>query len=116
VAEGRSNKTAACVAAVAMLSALVTAQPIWAQDADQEQAKIDLGKRTYAEKCSHCHGPNMMNSGTITPDLRRFSGDKERFVTTVKNGKNNRMPPWGNILDDDRIGALWAFVSSQRKP
>jgi cytochrome c55X len=109
------NGTAARFAAVSMLmTALIAARQASAQDADQ--ASIDLGKKTYAENCSHCHGPNMMNAGTITPDLRRFSGDKERFVTTVKNGRNNKMPPWGDILDDDRIGALWAFVSSQRKP
>ena len=114
--EGRLNGTAAPFAAVALLvAARITAPRSSAQDADKDQAKIDVGKKTYAENCSHCHGPNMVNAGTITPDLRRFSGDKERFFTTVKNGKNNKMPPWGDILDDDKIGALWAFVSSQRK-
>ena len=98
------------------MAALTTALPARAQDADKDQVRIDEGKHTYAEKCSHCHGPNMVNAGTVTPDLRRFSGDRERFFTTVKNGKNNRMPPWGDILDDDKISALWAFVSSQRKP
>jgi cytochrome c55X len=34
----------------------------------------------------------------------------------VKNGKNGKMPPWGDLLNDDQIGALWAYVSSQRKP
>ncbi len=58
----------------------------------------------------------MMNSGTITPDLRKFSGDKERFFSTVKMGKNNRMPPWGDLLNDEQIGNLWAYVLSNRKP
>jgi mono/diheme cytochrome c family protein len=58
----------------------------------------------------------MVNSGTITPDLRRFPNDEPRFVTTVKQGKNGRMPPWGDILNDDDIGALWAYVSSRRTP
>jgi mono/diheme cytochrome c family protein len=26
------------------------------------------------------------------------------------------MPPWGDILNDDEIGNLWAFISSRRKP
>lgn len=85
-----------------------------AQHAGDEQAKIDVGKLTFAEKCSHCHGPNMVNSGTITPDLRRFPDDQQRFITTVKQGKNNRMPPWGDILSDDDIASLWAYVSSRR--
>jgi len=33
----------------------------------------------------------------------------------VKSGKNGRMPPWGDLLDDDQIGDLWAYISSQRK-
>lgn len=112
-----SNKTAAIIAAVAVLTvALVaTVRAADEQPDNPVQAQIDHGKATYAEKCSHCHGPNMMNSGTITPDLRAFPDDMTRFVTTVKNGKNNRMPPWGDILSDDQITELWAFISSRRR-
>ena len=52
----------------------------------------------------------------IAPDLRQFPADRERFVTTVKLGKNNRMPPWGDLLSDDEIARLWAYVSSRRNP
>jgi cytochrome c55X len=113
-----SHRTAAILAAVTVLSVALAAT---VRAADEEngspvEVQIDHGKSTYASKCSHCHGPNMMNSGTITPDLRSFPDDKMRFVTTVKNGKNNRMPPWGDILSDDEITDLWAFISSRRKP
>jgi cytochrome c55X len=96
-------------------------QPVKADQAASEQpkpdpARIDLGKTIFAEHCSHCHGPNMVNSGTITPDLRRFPDDHDRFVNTVKHGKNNRMPPWGDLLKDDDIADLWAYVSSRRTP
>ena len=112
-----SHKTAAMIAAVAVLSvALAATVRADAATGNSMQAQIDHGKSTYASKCSHCHGPNLMNSGTITPDLRAIPNDKTRFVTTVKNGKNNKMPPWGDILSDDEIGNLWAFVSSRRKP
>lgn len=76
---------------------------------------IDRGRLTYSQKCSHCHGPNMINAGTVTPDLRTFPDDKTRFVTTVKDGKNNKMPPWRDSLSDDEIGELWAYISSRRK-
>src|ERR1700730_5170134 len=81
---------------------------------DQEQ--IDQGKLTYAQKCSHCHGFNMVNAGTIAPDLRRFPDDRERFFTTVKLGKNGKMPPWGDLLSDDQIACLWRYISSRRNP
>lgn len=87
-----------------------------ASTASPVASQIDLGKTTYAQKCSHCHGPNMVNSGTITPDLRAFPDDRTRFVTTVKQGKNGRMPPWGDILSDDDIADVWAYISSRRKP
>jgi cytochrome c55X len=113
-----SHRTAAIFAAVAVLTGALAAAVRAADDASGNpvQAQIDDGKSVYASKCSHCHGPNLMNSGTITPDLRAFPDDKTRFITTVKNGKNNRMPPWGDILNDEEIGNLWAFVSSRRKP
>ena len=113
-----SHKTVATIATVAVLTVALAATVRAADDAtgNPVQAQIDLGKSTYASKCSHCHGPNMMNSGTITPDLRAFPDDKTRFVTTVKNGKNNKMPPWADILSEEEIGNLWAFVSSRRRP
>ena len=98
----------AILATVAVLTVALAATVRAADDSNGNplQAQIDHGKSTYAEKCSHCHGPNMVNSGTITPDLRRFPDDNSRFVTTVKQGKNNKMPPWGDILSDDEIGNL----------
>ncbi|GGI18655.1 c-type cytochrome [Bradyrhizobium guangdongense] len=113
-----SHRTVAILATVAALTVALAATVRAADDSNGNplQAQIDHGKSTYAERCSHCHGPNMMNSGTITPDLRAFPDDKTRFVTTVKNGKNNRMPPWGDVLSDDDIANLWAFISSRRKP
>jgi mono/diheme cytochrome c family protein len=57
----------------------------------------------------------MVTAGTVAPDLRAFPDDNARFTTTVKQGKNN-MPPWKDILSDQEIIEVWAFVSSRRKP
>jgi mono/diheme cytochrome c family protein len=116
--------TFAAVAAAFIVAAFIVAvtmparaqQPGAAGDPAQIASQLDQGKTTYAQKCSHCHGPNMVNSGTITPDLRAFPEDRTRFVTTVKQGKNGRMPPWGDVLSDDEIADIWAYVSSRRKP
>ena len=96
---------------------VATATGAYAQTAPAaDDQQLEQGKRTYAEKCSHCHGPGMLNAGTITPDLRRFPDDRERFFSIVKLGRNNKMPPWGDLLSDEEIGSLWAWVSSRRKP
>ena len=85
--------TAAIFAAVA--AATITLIPAAAQQpaTSELEGQADQGKVTYAKNCSHCHGPNMVNSGTITPDLRAFPDDRTRFVATVKQGKNGKMPP-----------------------
>ena len=108
--------TAASLAAVAVVAIAWMTMPATAQQqaAVSDQALIDHGKITYAQKCSHCHGPNMVTSGTVAPDLRAFPDDKARFIVTVKKGKNN-MPPWADILSDQEITEIWAFVSSRRK-
>ena len=103
---------AAAVFAAAFVSVLATA----GAGADDQPAEVEHGRDIYAQKCSHCHGPNMVNPGTVVPDLRAFPDDRTRFVTTVKQGKNNRMPPWGDILSDEEIAELWSFISSRRKP
>jgi cytochrome c55X len=113
VIERRLGWTAACFAAVVITVVAAIATP---RASAQQTADIDHGKTIYAARCSHCHGPGLLNPGTITPDLRRFPDDRERFVTTVKLGKNNKMPPWGDLLGDEEIASLWAYISSQRKP
>ena len=111
-----SKRTAAALAAVAVAAMAWMAMPATAQQqaAVGDQALIGPGKTTYAQKCSHCHGPNMVTAGTVAPDLRAFPDDNTRFIATVKQGKNN-MPPWKDILSDQEITEVWAFVSSRRK-
>jgi mono/diheme cytochrome c family protein len=117
VIKGNLNGAAAYIAAAMVASVLTATHPATAQqNAGADQTLTDKGKAAYAEKCSHCHGPGMLNAGTITPDLRKFPDDRERFFTTVKSGKNGKMPPWGDVLNDDQIASLWAYISSQRKP
>ena len=111
-----SKRTAASLATVAVAAMAWMAMPATAQQqaAISDQALIGPGKTTYAQKCSHCHGPNMVTAGTVAPDLRAFPDDNARFTTTVKQGKNN-MQPWKDILSDQEITEVWAFISSRRK-
>jgi mono/diheme cytochrome c family protein len=109
---------AAYFSAAAMTASAQTAAPaaMPQENLRVDQAQIDQGKVTFAQKCSHCHGFNMVNAGTIAPDLRRFPDDRERFFTTVKLGKNGKMPPWGDLLSEDQIACLWSYISSRRNP
>ncbi len=81
-----------------------------------DPAQIERGRRIYSDRCSHCHGFNMITAGNVTYDLREFPRDQEqRFFESVTNGKNNRMPPWGDVLTQEEIGDVWAYVLSRNK-
>jgi mono/diheme cytochrome c family protein len=102
-----------------LAAALVAASPALRAAGEQagppderaDPADVARGKAVYSRHCAHCHGFNMVTPGTIAPDLRQFPRNaKERFLTAVLYGKNNRMPPWGEVLSRNEIDALWAYV------
>ncbi|HXX03661.1 MAG TPA: cytochrome c [Xanthobacteraceae bacterium] len=109
------------VAAV-MATTMPSWRPAFAEEATQtaiaepEAAEAELaakGKALYAHHCSHCHGFNMVNAGTIAFDLRQFPHDnKARFVHSVTTGKNGRMPAWGDLLSAGDIDQLWAYIKT----
>jgi mono/diheme cytochrome c family protein len=112
----------AAIAAASTLVCMVGA--LCAQDASKDTTAVadanadlvPLGAQLYGHHCSHCHGFSMVNSGAIAFDLRKFPhDDKARFVNSVTNGKNGRMPPWGDVLSKDDIDKLWAYVSSYKQ-
>jgi len=121
-------KNALCIGLVA--AAIAATMPLWrpalAEEATQtavaepEPAEAELaakGKALYATHCSHCHGFNMVNPGTVAFDLRRFPHDnKARFVHSVTTGKNGRMPAWGDLLSARDIDELWAYVKTGGQP
>ncbi len=111
----------ACAAAAGLILSLPLAVAAAESAAHQGNAPtpaelVQRGRMLYAHRCSHCHGFNMVSAGTVTYDLRNFPHDQEeRFLESVVNGKNNRMPPWGDTLSIDDIKAIWAYVQTGGK-
>lgn len=74
---------------------------------------VEKGRALYAGNCAHCHGFRMISAGSVAFDLRQFPHDqKARFVQSVSNGKNGRMPAWGDLLSPEEINDLWAYVKT----
>jgi mono/diheme cytochrome c family protein len=100
----------------ALAFALIAGRAAAAGDAGSETEQVQSGKSLYAQHCSHCHGFSMVNAGNVVPDLREFPRDnKQRFVDTVTHGKNNRMPPWSDVLSSAEIDELWAYIRTGGK-
>ncbi|MCO5401716.1 c-type cytochrome [Ralstonia soli] len=77
-----------------------------------ETPEVRKGRILYDQACYKCHGPGAVSGGTI-PDLRRFKGNDDEFLATVREGRVPRgMPSWKEFLNDDEIRAIRAFVKS----
>ena len=116
---GRSHAGSAALALAAAFASAWSASAgdtIEAGRHGSDAERIAKGKALYAENCSHCHGFGMVNPGNVVPDLREFpKGDEQRFIDTVVHGRNNRMPPWGDVLSSEEIEELWAYVKARGK-
>jgi mono/diheme cytochrome c family protein len=105
------------ISAFGALLAAISSSFAAEQTAGVDPVQASKGKVLYGTNCVHCHGINMVTPGTVAFDLREFPhDDKARFVNSVTHGKNNRMPPWGDILKPEDIDNLWAYVLTGGKP
>ena len=94
------------LAAVAALLCLTTLTARAAPD----PAQVELGGQLYLQMCRQCHGQELRSPGVGSFDLRQFPpDDTQRFHESVMHGKN-AMPAHDDILTDDDVDALFAYV------
>jgi polar amino acid transport system substrate-binding protein len=78
---------------------------------------IDLGKRLYFTWCVQCHGPKANGEsrfGKYAGNLTIFWRGYKEFVVIVKNGRpSKQMPPWKEVLDDDNIAKIGAYLETR---
>jgi mono/diheme cytochrome c family protein len=96
-------------AAIGLASVLWLMPIVCAEEAPPDKAKIDAGETVYSTYCAVCHGDNLISTGQF-PNLRRLTAkDREKFETTVRNGRN-QMPPWKDVLSDAQIDQAWSYI------
>jgi mono/diheme cytochrome c family protein len=95
---------------------VIACGPASAQGAFRQE-QIQAGEKMYAQRCATCHGQKMQNPDAELGafDLRYFPReDHDRFVNSVKDGKNT-MPAWGALISAADIEALWAYLCAGEK-
>ncbi|MFZ5492640.1 MAG: c-type cytochrome [Pseudomonadota bacterium] len=102
-----------------VLGAALSGLAATATQAAPDPAQAELGGQLYFQMCRQCHGPELRSPGVGSFDLRQFpASDPGRFHESVMHGKN-AMPAHDDILTDDDVDALFAYVvtaQQARKP
>lgn len=83
--------------------------------ADAEMAA--KGKDIYMTNCSACHMPDgagfhALGAPRLNDNIWLFGKSKSQIKDVIANGRNQVMPAWKEMLGDDKVHVLTAYVYS----
>ncbi|MFV0477241.1 MAG: cytochrome-c oxidase, cbb3-type subunit III [Parahaliea sp.] len=82
--------------------------------ASDPQART-MGMRMFGNNCAQCHGADARGAygfPNLTDNDWIYGGDASTIETTITNGRQAAMPPWGSILGDQGVAEVAAYVGS----
>ena len=101
------------VLALASMGALaVAARPAAAQQAaaTANDSTFDPAQ-LFASTCGFCHADGGRSAGR-GPQLMNTSRSDEFIINRIKNGKEGRMPAFGQTFTDEQIAAIIKYIRS----
>ena len=84
---------------------------------EHDEALAAKGQTVFTENCAVCHGNDAkgkqdVGSANLTDSTWLYSGTREGIIHTVRGGLNNRMPAQKDLLREEKIHVLAAYVYS----
>lgn len=85
--------------------------------AEHDAAKAEAGKKHFATNCVACHGADgkgnqLLGAPNLTDDIWLYGGEPATIRQTLRHGRNGVMPAQKDLLKEDRIHLLAAYVYS----
>lgn len=82
---------------------------------EHDAAKVEVGSAVFASTCSACHMPDgtgmqALGAPNLTDDTWLYGGSAEVIRHSVRNGRSNKMPAQVDMLREDKIRMLTAYV------
>ncbi len=79
------------------------------------------GAPQFAAICSACHGSEgqgnaLLGAPNLSDDYWIYGSSLQTITETIANGRQNRMPAWGELLGSERVKLLAAYVYSLAPP
>lgn len=77
--------------------------------------RVEAGKAQYASMCVGCHGVDgtgnqALGAPNLADDTWLHGGRIEQIRDVIANGRTNEMPTHGDLLGEDRVHVLAAYV------
>ena len=84
--------------------------------APADPIKVAFGKPKFAA-CAACHGADahgnpMLGAPNLADKVWLYGGSPETIMETIRKGRNNTMPAWGEFLGEGKAHVLAAYVWS----
>jgi cytochrome c oxidase cbb3-type subunit 3 len=83
-----------------------------------DAALAEAGRARFVTICAACHGPDgkgnvAIGAPNLTDNIWLYGSSLDDIKASVTNGRNGKMPAWGEILGKDRVRLVEAWVLSQ---
>lgn len=84
---------------------------------EHDETKLEAGKTHYEANCVACHGVEgkgdiLFGAPNLTDDIWLYGGDPATIRQSVRAGRSGVMPAQKELLKEDRIHLLAAYVYS----
>jgi cytochrome c oxidase cbb3-type subunit 3 len=82
-----------------------------------DKTQAEAGKGKFAMFCVACHGADgkgnvAFGAPNLTNDAWLYGGSPMMIARSIRSGRNGNMPAWDNLLGQERIHLLAAYVWS----
>ncbi|WP_044870275.1 cytochrome-c oxidase, cbb3-type subunit III [Pseudomonas sp. LFM046] len=87
------------------------AMPI--EEVAQDPKALKMGGRMFASYCSVCHGSDAKGAygfPNLTDHDWRWGGEAATIKTTIMGGRHGLMPAWGEVIGDQGVRDVAAFL------
>ncbi|ANC81205.1 cytochrome-c oxidase, cbb3-type subunit III [Pseudomonas putida] len=86
------------------------------EEVAKDPQALKMGSRLFASNCSVCHGSDAKGAfgfPNLTDNDWRWGGDPETIKTTIMSGRHGVMPAWAEVIGDQGVADVAAFVVSK---
>jgi cytochrome c oxidase cbb3-type subunit 3 len=83
------------------------------EDVARDPQALKMGGRLFASNCSVCHGSDAKGAygfPNLTDADWRWGGEPETIKTTIMGGRHAVMPAWAEVIGEQGVADVAAFV------